>query len=139
MAKLRVYELAKELAMESREVIHRLNKMGLELKNHMNIVDEEYANSLRNLVKPNPKKDSVTVLNQDPTEIVKENPRSSKLVNKTKHDQDKAEQTQPVKQEEKRFHSTRTDPKKHGKQNITAANQVPSSKSEQKKDMKKNY
>jgi translation initiation factor IF-2 len=111
MAKLRVYELAKELAMESREVIHRLNKMGLELKNHMNIVDEKYADSLRNLVKPNPEKDSVTVLNQDTAE--------------------------PVKQKEKHFHSTSPDPKRHGKQNITAANQVPSSKSEQKKDTKK--
>ena len=32
MGKLRVYELAKELSMESKEVIRRLSKMGFEVK-----------------------------------------------------------------------------------------------------------
>ena len=56
MAKLRVYELAKELSMESREVIRRLGKMGLELKNHMSAVDDKYADALREMVKPNAQK-----------------------------------------------------------------------------------
>jgi len=55
MAKLRVYELAKELSMESREVIRRLGKMGLELKNHMSMVEDKFADKLREMVKPNPK------------------------------------------------------------------------------------
>lgn len=56
MGKLRVYELAKELTMESREVIRRLGKMGLELKNHMSTVDDKFADALREMVKPNPTK-----------------------------------------------------------------------------------
>ncbi|NMA14333.1 MAG: hypothetical protein GX930_03735, partial [Clostridia bacterium] len=54
MAKLRVYELAKELSMESREVIRRLGIMGLELKNHMSTVDDKFADQLREMVKPGP-------------------------------------------------------------------------------------
>ncbi|MEL7564319.1 MAG: translation initiation factor IF-2 [Dehalobacterium sp.] len=60
MGKLRVYELAKELSMESREVIRRLGNMGLELKNHMSTVDDKFADNLREMVKPNPKKTEYT-------------------------------------------------------------------------------
>ena len=41
MGKIRVYELAKELGMESKDVIRRLGKMGAEVKNHMSTVDEK--------------------------------------------------------------------------------------------------
>ncbi|WP_089611234.1 translation initiation factor IF-2 [Dehalobacterium formicoaceticum] len=56
MGKLRVYELAKELSMESKEVIRRLSKMGMEAKNHMSTVDDKFADELRQMVKPNPKR-----------------------------------------------------------------------------------
>ncbi|MGI6684818.1 MAG: translation initiation factor IF-2 [Bacillota bacterium] len=65
MGKIRVYELAKELSMESKEVIRRLSNMGLELKNHMSAVDDKFADSLREMVKPNPQKKEHSVKSTD--------------------------------------------------------------------------
>ena len=52
MGKIRVYELAKELEMESKDVIRRLGKMGAEVTNHMATVDDKYARMLRDIVRP---------------------------------------------------------------------------------------
>ena len=52
MGKIRVYELAKELGMESKDVIRRLGKMGAEVKNHMSTVDEKHEQMLRDIVRP---------------------------------------------------------------------------------------
>ncbi|MEE0775986.1 MAG: translation initiation factor IF-2 N-terminal domain-containing protein, partial [Bacillota bacterium] len=52
MTKIRVYELAKELGMESKDVIRRLGKMGEEVKNHMSTVEDKHANMLRDIMRP---------------------------------------------------------------------------------------
>lgn len=52
MGKIRVYELAKELEMESKDVIRRLGKMGAEVKNHMSTVDDKYVKMLRDIMRP---------------------------------------------------------------------------------------
>ena len=57
MAKIKVYELAKELSLDSKDVMLRLKKQGFEAKNHMSQVDEKYADALRIAVG---KKDGVT-------------------------------------------------------------------------------
>lgn len=40
MAKVRVHEIAKELGIPSKEMVDKLQKMGLDVKNHMSTVDE---------------------------------------------------------------------------------------------------
>ena len=52
MGKIRVYELAKELDMESKDVIRRLGKMGAEVKNHMSTVEDKYVQMLRDIMRP---------------------------------------------------------------------------------------
>ncbi len=52
MGKIRVYELAKELGMESKDVIRRLGKMGADVKNHMSTVEDKFADMLRDIVRP---------------------------------------------------------------------------------------
>lgn len=52
MGKIRVYELAKELDMESKDVIRRLGKMGAEVKNHMSTVEDKHVQMLRDIVRP---------------------------------------------------------------------------------------
>lgn len=52
MGKIRVYELAKELEMESKDVIRRLGKMGAGVTNHMGTVDDKYAKMLRDIMRP---------------------------------------------------------------------------------------
>ncbi|HCJ78945.1 MAG TPA: hypothetical protein DHV84_02875, partial [Desulfotomaculum sp.] len=41
MVKKRVYELAKELKIENKELMHKLTSMGIAVKSHMSTVDEE--------------------------------------------------------------------------------------------------
>ncbi|MDE6625974.1 MAG: translation initiation factor IF-2 N-terminal domain-containing protein, partial [Lachnospiraceae bacterium] len=47
MAKIRVYELAKSLDKDSKEVIEVLKKNGVEVKNHMSSVTDEEAQKVR--------------------------------------------------------------------------------------------
>ena len=41
MAKVRVYELAKELNMESKELVEKLQSGGMDIKNYMSALDED--------------------------------------------------------------------------------------------------
>ena len=50
MAKIKVYELGKELALESKEVIRRLQKLGFDAKSHMSVVTDKHANMLRQAI-----------------------------------------------------------------------------------------
>lgn len=52
MAKIRVYEIAKELNLSSREVISRLSEIGVIVKTHSSGIDEDVAEKLRALFKP---------------------------------------------------------------------------------------
>ncbi len=48
MAKIKVYELAKELGVQSREVLEFLGRKNIEVKNHMSALEEADANVVRN-------------------------------------------------------------------------------------------
>ena len=47
MTKMRVHELAKELGIENKELIERLQKEGLDIKSHMSSLEEEMAEKMR--------------------------------------------------------------------------------------------
>lgn len=60
MSKIRVYELAKELEITSKELIVMLkDEFGIEVKNHMSVIEEEDANLIKELIegKDKPAKD----------------------------------------------------------------------------------
>ncbi len=46
MGKLRVYELAKQLDMDTKELLNELEELGIEVKSHMSYIDEETVNIL---------------------------------------------------------------------------------------------
>lgn len=50
MAKVRVYELAKELNVNSKDLVVLLQKLGVEAKNHMSIIEESLAQRIRERV-----------------------------------------------------------------------------------------
>ena len=50
MAKVRVYELARELDMESKELVDKLNAGGLIIKNYMSTLDEQTSARARKIV-----------------------------------------------------------------------------------------
>jgi translation initiation factor IF-2 len=51
MAKIRVYELAKELDMESKDLVDKIKAGGLNIKNYMSTLDEDAARRAREIVK----------------------------------------------------------------------------------------
>ncbi len=53
MAKIRVHELAKELAKENKDVIAALQKLGVEVKSHMSNVEDADAGKVRALLRTN--------------------------------------------------------------------------------------
>ena len=58
----KVYELAKELNISSKEMIEKLNKMGIEVKSHMNVVDDVNCIAVRNAMKNKAKPDETTIV-----------------------------------------------------------------------------
>lgn len=54
MAKVRVYELAKELNVESKALVDKLRSSGINVKNYMSALDEDSARKARDLVSVKP-------------------------------------------------------------------------------------
>ncbi|MCT4612737.1 MAG: translation initiation factor IF-2 [Clostridia bacterium] len=52
MAKLRVYELAKELNLANKELLTKIEKMGIEVKNHMSSLEDEEVSKIRDEFNP---------------------------------------------------------------------------------------
>jgi translation initiation factor IF-2 len=50
MAKLRVYELAKELELANTELLERIGSLGIQVKGHMSSLDEEQVQLVRDMV-----------------------------------------------------------------------------------------
>jgi translation initiation factor IF-2 len=50
MAKVRIYELAKELNMDSKELVEKLKAGGLSIKNYMSTLDEDAVSKARDIV-----------------------------------------------------------------------------------------
>ncbi len=50
MAKVRVYELARELSIENKKLVEKLNACGIVVKNHMSTLDEEAVEKARQIV-----------------------------------------------------------------------------------------
>ena len=56
MGKMRVYQLAKELQIENKDLLKAIKKLGLDVKSHMSVLDDESAKSITAAVKsPAPK------------------------------------------------------------------------------------
>jgi len=51
LGRLRVYELAKQLDMDTKELMHELEELGIEVKSHMSFIDEETVNILLDIYK----------------------------------------------------------------------------------------
>ncbi|HBQ85215.1 MAG TPA: hypothetical protein DD811_01840, partial [Syntrophomonas sp.] len=54
MAKIRVHELAKELDIQSKDMVKTLQDLGLNIKNHMSTLEDSQANWVRKRLKNEP-------------------------------------------------------------------------------------
>ena len=61
MGKIRVYQLAKDLEIENKELLKVIRKLGLEVKSHMSVVDEESAEIIAASIKSTAAETSPTV------------------------------------------------------------------------------
>jgi translation initiation factor IF-2 len=52
MAKVRIHELAKELKMNSKDLVVRLRQMGYAVKNHMSTIEEKDVIAIRKRLRP---------------------------------------------------------------------------------------
>lgn len=57
MAKVRVYELAKNMGLESKELLKQLHELGVEVRSHMSALDEETAKLVLETVKEEKKEE----------------------------------------------------------------------------------
>ncbi len=74
MSNTRVYTLAKELGLESKEFVKELEKEGIKVKSHMSTVDDETAELIMTLFKVeerSPNKEETSIVKEE-TAVVKE-------------------------------------------------------------------
>ena len=77
MKKIRIYELAKELDIESKYIISFLNELGEEVSSHMSSIEGDVAALIRDHFKPQ-EEDPVLVVEDDVEEI--EQPKVEKII-----------------------------------------------------------
>lgn len=65
MAKKRVYQLAKELSISSKELIAKMKELNIEVTSHMSTIDEEEAKILKELFDVNNKENAKQKFNKD--------------------------------------------------------------------------
>ena len=118
MGKVRVYELAKELGMESKDVIRRLGKMGADVKNHMSTVEDKYVEMLRDIMRPKlilEQKNAETAGKKD--EPVKAAPAA--------HTEEAKPQPKPAAPEKKKEDIASAAPAEHSEKTPAAEDQTP--------------
>jgi len=77
MRKIRIYEYAKENNTTSKEVINQLEKLGIEVTNHMSVITDETIEKLQNQQGSQTKADSSTKKTDSKTDSTKSKNRSS--------------------------------------------------------------
>lgn len=89
MSKMRVYELAKILNMNNKELIGKLNEMGVEVKSHSSGVDEETVAKVKKLYgkddtpKPEQKQEPARSVKPQPKDEVQNKSVSAPVHKKT--------------------------------------------------------
>lgn len=84
MSKLRVYQLAKELGISSKELIEKLNDLSVVVNNHMSTLEEEDANLIIELFTDKPEEKKITVQEPEKASQSVEKNNAPKQEKKTK-------------------------------------------------------
>jgi len=80
MGKIRVYKLADELEMESKELVNALQELGIEISSHMSTVEEETADLIRDMYSEDSEKSKEDIDIESKEEIVTSQAEESKKV-----------------------------------------------------------
>ncbi|HCM90931.1 MULTISPECIES: translation initiation factor IF-2 [Vagococcus] len=82
MSKKRVYELAKELDLSSKNIVDKAHSMGIDVKNHMSTLTDSDITKLKQTMKKNTQVEEKTVVKKE--NVSKEASRSTQVENKAK-------------------------------------------------------
>ncbi|MDY6972576.1 MAG: translation initiation factor IF-2 [Thermodesulfobacteriota bacterium] len=105
MAKVRVYELAKELNMESKKLVEELVAGGMNIKNYMSTLDEQAVSKAKELVYGKiseiveEKRIKPTVIRRRKKVTVEQKVPSEKVVEKTAEDKEEPQKPEPPQDE----------------------------------------
>src|SRR5690625_3424699 len=88
MSNMRVYEYAQENNLSSRDVLHYLEELNIDITNHMATIDEDVQEKLNELINPSSKKEEVieekeAVEEEGIKEAVKETEEASNVITYT--------------------------------------------------------
>jgi translation initiation factor IF-2 len=77
---LKIHELAKELNMNSKELLEKINSMGIEAKSHMSVLSDIDAISVRNNINRSKASKETKIVKAAPKKIEKEEPKEEPRV-----------------------------------------------------------
>ena len=75
MGKMKVYELAKKMGVQNSDMIEKLNKMGIEVKSHLSVIDDEIVNKVLGTAPKAKKVEKVEAPKQEQMHIIRRNVR----------------------------------------------------------------
>lgn len=86
MAKIRVYELAKELGIESKEMVNKVINLGIEVKNHMSALENDQVETIRKALSKN----GQPAVEKKPEAVVTKNEQPKVVANVVANKENKA-------------------------------------------------
>ena len=92
MGKIKIYEIAKELGLESKEVLTKAQKLGIKVTSHMSAVNEEQADKIKNSLKSGVTKPTKQETGKEKNKDDKED----KIAKNNENDKKKVEKQTPV-------------------------------------------
>ena len=134
MSKIRVHALAKDLGITSKELIAKLTKLEISVKNHMSTLDSADEERVRNLYKRNSHKNESPVKNNDSNIKRDENKKSD---SNKKFKEKKSENNSINKQENNKKSSNQTNNSNNIKEDKDNSFKNKSSKNKKKKSKNK--
>ena len=72
---MKVYELAKKMGVQNSDIIDKLKKMGIEVKSHLSVIDEDIVNKIIGNEAKSRKIDKAETLKQEQMHIIRRNVR----------------------------------------------------------------
>lgn len=96
MTKVRIYELARELELDSKDIVKIASELGFDVKNHMSNLEVEQAEKLMTVLKPSPAKDNRKEEKPDKLSTTEQKPVAQKQESPNVHRQSSHNDKKPV-------------------------------------------
>ncbi|NLN15648.1 MAG: translation initiation factor IF-2 [Tissierellia bacterium] len=101
MTKIRIYELAKELNMTSRELMERIGELDFQVSSHMSSIDREEAMLIKELLEDNKEVEEIEDIEEEDYKAKKKNKSSKRAKDKDKEEEAKLKNNKKPKKNKK--------------------------------------